>query len=592
MKRITFALILSCLSEFSSAQNTFPNPLNFHLTNPMSVISRQIEGDYSKIQLPMVMSQDGSPVLNLKPYTKELERAAKNGDAAAMVEVGKCYLFGNGVDENNKKAQKWFEEAIELNNADALFWMGYMYESGKAKKIRLASTFAKLRMQMNNSLERYSLPREEADAYKKASGEYYQRAAAMDQPDALYKLYCLNKDMTILRMSAEKGNMKAQYECGAYYLNQFKSSHNNTSYLALAKEWFSKAAEQGHPDAAKVVTGIEDAERQIEIANREAQEQARQQAIEAARRDSIARVQAEQQRRQDSIDYVTGVKIRPYRMLISDCNTYIVPPTEYYQVNNLFGSDYYKRLTALSRNDMMAYFGKENLDGLDKELYRQSDQYRTDLAEFNRKKQEKFALLVNIWYSASNVHFDADGFYFSGWDSFEIRQRDMGNYYIDFCRLLFPIQQTRNDKGLKFKTSDIKLLQKIRENNNNLSVLFIFKPSASVEFDTRNNYYFHITTPLAIYLVDNTTGETLMDLSKSIRKTTTQAEKQRITSAVRNYNVKLQRQQQQSNRSNNHHRMVRRTCTACGGSGLHIWPSGNRDRCMGCDGKGYTESYF
>lgn len=38
--------------------------------------------------------------------------------------------------------------------------------------------------------------------------------------------------------------------------------------------------------------------------------------------------------------------------------------------------------------------------------------------------------------------------------------------------------------------------------------------------------------------------------------------------------------------------MVRRTCTACGGTGIHVWPSGNRDRCMGCDGKGYTLSYF
>ena len=175
------------MSELSFSKVVISNPFNLSLANPMSVNSRQIEGDYSGIRLPMVISQDDSPVMNLKPYTKELERAAKSGNAAAMVEVGKCYLFGNGVDENNKKAQKWFEEAIELNNADALFWMGYMYEKGKAKKIVSASFFTKFGMERGAIR---SLANEELEARNKAAESLYNKATIYNQPDAWFWRYC------------------------------------------------------------------------------------------------------------------------------------------------------------------------------------------------------------------------------------------------------------------------------------------------------------------------------------------------------------------------------------------------------------------
>lgn len=576
MRRLVFLVIICCLSEISYAQTT----LDLRLANPMSVSSRQIEGDYSRIQFPMVMPQDDSPVLNLKTYTKELEKTAKGGDAAAMVEVGKCYLFGNGIDANNKKAQKWFEEAIESNNADALFWMGYMYETGKAKKIKLASAFAKLRMEMNNSLERYSLPREEAEAYRKASGEYYQRAAAMDQPDALYKMYCLNKDLTILTMAAEKGNMKAQYDLGANYLNQFKSLHTNISNLTVAKQWFAKAAEQGHPDAAKVVAGIEDAERQIEIAKREAQERARQEALEAARRDSIQRAQAEQQRKQDSIDYATGVRLRPYSWLVSDCDR----ATDGWR----------KRLFGLTRNNMFLYKGKSDPDGLDLAIYNKSEEAQEDKRFLSEHKKDKFAFRLPMYY----MEFAADGFSFQASSTAPFDDKAMKDYLkLDvYSTILFPIKPIcvkKEDKynwKYTFKCNDINKLQKIKSAKGDIILLLIFNAGLYHPKNKRYEYVgddVYITKPVGMYVVNEKTDEVLLDLSNNIRIPTT-AEFQKFDNSARlEYTAKKNKKDDSPSMP-----MVRRTCTACGGTGIHVWPSGNRDRCMGCDGKGYTLSYF
>ena len=566
------------MSELSFAQATF----DLRLTNPMSVSSGQIEGDYSKIRLPMVVSQDGSPVLNLKPYTKELEKAAKNGDAAAMVEVGKCYLFGNGVEENSKKAQKWFEEAIELNNADALFWMGYMYEKGKAKKIVSASFFTKLGMERGAIR---SLANEELEARNKAAESLYNKATIYNQPDAWFWRYCQARAKgesfnQALIAAAEGGNMKAQYEYGAYFLNQYKSSPATTSHLTTAKEWFSKAAEQGHPDAAKVVSGIEDAERQIEIAKREAQERARQEALEAARRDSIQRVQAEQQRRQDSIDYATGVKLRPYSWLVSDCDR----ATEGWK----------KRLFGLTRNNMFIYKGKSDPDGLDLAIYNKSEEAQEDKRFLSEHKKDKFAFRLPMYY----MEFAADGFSFQASSTAPFDDKAMKDYLkLDvYSTILFPIKpicvkkQDKYNWKYTFKCNDINKLQRIKSAKSDVMLLLIFNAGLYHPKNKRYEYVgddVYITKPVGIYVVNEKTDEVLLDLSNNIRIPTT-AEFQKFDNSARlEYTTKKNKKDDSPSMP-----MVRRTCTSCGGTGIHVWPSGHRDRCMGCDGKGYTLSYF
>ncbi len=520
-------------------------------------------------QIPKAEFQNDSPAIILKPYTKDLERKAKDGDAISQVEVGKCYLWGSGIDADDKKAQKWFEMAIEQNNVDALFWIGYMCEKGKIKKTKLSKAF-----------EKYS-PKK---ACEKAAKEFYDKAAISNQPDALYWQYCnARKKHELftehLIASAEGGNIKAQYEWAAINLAQFNSSQDNISSLLTAKEWFTKAAKHGHPDASRMVSGIEEVERQIEVAKQEKEKEAQKEAIEMARNDSIEKLQAAQQSKRDSIDYATGIKMLPYRSLITDC--------EVYQDDQTSDIYFYEKIAALSKDDVPEYYGRAGLDGLDRELYKKSEQFKIDQADFQKRKQKKYAIIEEI---GSHINkFEADGMSLYGPGSIKLDQYELANYYIDVKGLFFPIQQIRTkDQLLKFKSKDLDLMQKIRYKQKDLAYLLIFKPSSYVQ---DGNEYFYITHFLSLYLVDKNTGETLMDLSKYIRKTTIQAEKQRVLAAIKKYDLK-----RKANAPKKHSTPQQARCLYCGGKGYVEYFNGTgirtKSRCTNCYGQGYTLEYY
>lgn len=486
---------------------------------------------------------------------KDLEKKAKKGDVVAQRLTGIGYLEGYKVD--NKKAFKWLSLAAEGGDAEAMYRLGNMYEDGKVK-----------------------------DGNSEMAWSWYVKAANVGNVESQMLLANSLKEQNKITeakdwyfRAAFQENADAQYEYAMILLSESNESE--------AKSWFKKAADKNHVLAKIKYDAILQHEREV------AEAEAKRLALEAARRDSIARVEAERRRVQDSIDYATGVKQRPYRELIRDCNYYIVPPSDYYQ-SSLRESDFYRKFTTVSQNDLFAYFGKSNLSGLDKELYKQSEQYKADLAEFQRKKQEKYAIVGNIENPSSFVKFEADGIVFrDNWSSYVPRNFGLSNHYIEFSNILFPIQQSfRTNDGLKFKTSDLQLLQRIRSQNKHLSVLFIFKPSASVLYNERFEYYFHVTNLLALYLVDNETGETLLDMSKYVRKINFQTEKQRVLSGVRKYEAG-----QRAAAPKKHSTPKQERCAYCGGQGyIEYFPVGSatltKTRCTNCYGKGYTLEYY
>ncbi len=50
---------------------------------------------------------------------KWYRRAAEQGHAGAQYELGVCYYDGEGVEENEEEALKWFRKAAAQGNADA-----------------------------------------------------------------------------------------------------------------------------------------------------------------------------------------------------------------------------------------------------------------------------------------------------------------------------------------------------------------------------------------------------------------------------------------------------------------------------------------
>lgn len=57
--------------------------------------------------------------MNAQQWSKELVKAAKNGDAEAQYQVGLCYYEGNGVEKDEKKAAEWFFKSMNLGNDEA-----------------------------------------------------------------------------------------------------------------------------------------------------------------------------------------------------------------------------------------------------------------------------------------------------------------------------------------------------------------------------------------------------------------------------------------------------------------------------------------
>lgn len=64
---------------------------------------------------------------SLGQYNKSLVQKAENGLVSAQLELAKCYLEGNGVDQSQSEAVKWFELAAEKGNLEAMVACGELY---------------------------------------------------------------------------------------------------------------------------------------------------------------------------------------------------------------------------------------------------------------------------------------------------------------------------------------------------------------------------------------------------------------------------------------------------------------------------------
>lgn len=55
---------------------------------------------------------------------KDLQTKAQNGSVSAQLELAKCYIDGNGVDQSQAEALKWYEKAAAKNNVEAMVACG------------------------------------------------------------------------------------------------------------------------------------------------------------------------------------------------------------------------------------------------------------------------------------------------------------------------------------------------------------------------------------------------------------------------------------------------------------------------------------
>ncbi len=60
-------------------------------------------------------------------YNRSLVQKAENGQVSAQMELAKCYLDGNGIDQSQSEAVRWYESAAEKGNIEAMVACGDLY---------------------------------------------------------------------------------------------------------------------------------------------------------------------------------------------------------------------------------------------------------------------------------------------------------------------------------------------------------------------------------------------------------------------------------------------------------------------------------
>lgn len=224
--------------------------------------------------------------------------------------IGKMHAFGYGVPQDDTAAARWYEKAVSEENPFAAYALGSLYRRGKGVDQDDAKAFALYTMaaeheEKSNAYAAYELGRMYKDGigtdvnteafekwYKRAyqgflaiernmaddklyyrlgqmnlngvgtkvdlqtAKDYFEKAAALDNPDALYglgKLYLkkdfeeYNPDKAVesLIAAAKKKHEYAQYTLGKLFLKGEEVPKN----VDYALRWLEEAVEQENPYA-------------------------------------------------------------------------------------------------------------------------------------------------------------------------------------------------------------------------------------------------------------------------------------------------------------------------------------------------------
>lgn len=236
-----------------------------------------------------------------KDYLKAAEwyeKAVTEGNPFAAYALGSLYRRGQGVAQDNEKAYALYHMAAEHGekpNAYAAYELGRMCKEGIGTKIDQTASDAWYRQayqgflmieqnmaddRLYHRLGQMNLTGTGTEKDLSKAKDYFEKAAALDNTDALYglgKLY-LNRDfagantkkaMDYLTAAAEKGHSYARYTLGKLFLTEEKDMQS--AYYALY--WLEESANQGNTDAQCLLGKIllqgevtdQDTDRAVEI---------------------------------------------------------------------------------------------------------------------------------------------------------------------------------------------------------------------------------------------------------------------------------------------------------------------------------------
>ena len=229
-----------------------------------------------------------------------LSKKANHNNKEIQFYLGICYAQGEGVEQDDYEAVKWFRKAAEQGYADAQCDLGFMYEKGRGvpkdeseavkwyrkaaeqghERARKASEEAERRAAEAKRIAEEERAKAEAEERaRKASEEIakntrlaieafeakrweegYRLSKNTDLKDKMIQFYlgrCYANGQGVAkdeseavkwyREAAEQGFARAQHNLGVFYA----IGHGVTQDYSEAVKWIRKAAEQGDPEAQR-----------------------------------------------------------------------------------------------------------------------------------------------------------------------------------------------------------------------------------------------------------------------------------------------------------------------------------------------------
>jgi uncharacterized protein len=193
---------------------------------------------------------------------REIEDAARQGDARAQFQLGELYFQNMGIPP--EEASKWFWKAAEQGHAGAQYFLGiYFFSAGGGEVSKEA-------IQWFQKSARQGYPPAQrllgscywsGDGVKKNLREalkWFRKSAAQGDGESLFRLgvgyaegsgvkKSLKKGVEYFHRAAKEGYTDAQYALGLYY----RCGNRKPGDKEEAQKWLARAAALGHSEALK-----------------------------------------------------------------------------------------------------------------------------------------------------------------------------------------------------------------------------------------------------------------------------------------------------------------------------------------------------
>jgi len=181
-----------------------------------------------------------------------LKTKAETGDASAQFSLGKAYEDGNGVQQNDESAVKWYQKAADQGNAEAENRLGVMYRLGKGvspDKEEAVRWYRKAAKQGN------------PQAMFNLGASYYNGDGVAVDDDTSCAWFVLAQDAG--NPAADEAVRRARSEHSGMLLAAFvriaemyQAGNELPKDSVKALRWYRKAADAGDPRSAVTVADL------------------------------------------------------------------------------------------------------------------------------------------------------------------------------------------------------------------------------------------------------------------------------------------------------------------------------------------------